>query len=66
MIVDTCDYVVDGDTFSTAKEEWIRLARVHAPDEGELGYDAAKNRLSDLVLNKIIKYKQVGVPFQID
>jgi len=55
--------MADGDTFSTVKEVWIRLARVHAPDEGELGHDAAKNRLSSLVLNKTITYKQIGTSY---
>lgn len=63
MIVDTCDYVADGDTFSTAKNVWIRLARVHAPDEGEAGYDTAKKLLSDLILNKMVVYKQVGTSY---
>jgi len=63
MIVDTCDYVADGDTFSTKKEVLIRLARVHAPDEGEIGYYTAKKLLSDLILNQIIVYKEVGTSY---
>ncbi len=62
-IIDTCYYVADGDTFVTLKETWIRLARVHAPAEGKAGYNAAKNRLSDLVLNKTIIYKKVGTSY---
>ena len=30
-------YVDDGDTFQTAKGEWIRLANVDAPNSGEDG-----------------------------
>ncbi len=63
MIVDTCDYVADGDTFSTVKSVWIRLARVQAPEEGKLGYHLAKKLLSDLILNKVVAYKQVGASY---
>jgi hypothetical protein len=31
---DICSIVRDGETFSTKKEVWIKLARVHAPKEG--------------------------------
>ena len=60
IVADKCNYVADGDTFSTVKDVWIRLARVYAPDEGVLGYYAAKQLLSDLILNKIIAYEQIG------
>ena len=63
MVVDTCDYVADGDTFSTEKGVWIRLARVQAPEEGEVGYYTAKKLLSDLILNKLIVYEQVGTSY---
>ena len=38
----TCEYVQDGDTFRTANQTWIRLARYDAPDEGEPNYANAK------------------------
>ena len=64
MIVDTCDYIPDGDTFSTVRDIWVRLARVNAPDEGEPGYYTAKKLLSDLILNRIVVYKQVGTSYR--
>jgi len=63
MIIDNCDCVADGDTFSTMKNVWIRLARVYAPEEGKLGYHLAKKLLSDLILNKMIVYQQVGTSY---
>jgi len=56
----TCEYIQDGDTFRTAKENWIRLARYDAPEEGEPDYNNAKQLLSDLISNKEIVYEQVG------
>ena len=63
MIVDTCDYVADGDTLSTVKNVWIRLARYDAPEEGKPDYVEAKLLLSSLILNKVIVYKQVGTSY---
>ena len=59
----TCIYVDDGDTFQTAKGDWIRLANVCAPNSGEDGYAEAKNILSNLILNKEISYEQVGTSY---
>lgn len=56
----TCEYVQDGDTFRTAMQNWIRLARYDAPEEGKPNYANAKQLLSSLILNKQIVYKQVG------
>ena len=58
-----CIYIDDGDTFQTAKGDWIRLANVCAPDSGEDGYAEAKNILSNLILNKEIAYEQVGISY---
>ena len=58
-----CIYVDDGDTFQTAKGDWIRLANVCAPDSGEEGYAEAKNMLSNLILNKEIAYELVGTSY---
>lgn len=55
-----CEYVQDGDTFRTAKQNWIRLARYDAPEEGSPDYANAKQLLSSLILNKEIEYEQVG------
>jgi endonuclease YncB( thermonuclease family) len=59
----TCTYVDDGDTFQTAKSDWIRLTNVCAPDSDEDGYAEAKNILSNLILNKEITYEQVGISY---
>ena len=59
----TCVYVDGGDTFQTAKGEWIWLANVCAPNSGEDGYAETKNILSNLILNKVIAYEQVGGSF---
>lgn len=56
----TCEYVQDGDTFRTAKQNWIRLARYDAPEEGRPNYAEAKQLLSSYILNKEIEYEQVG------
>ena len=59
----TCIYVNDGDTFQTAKGEWIRLADVYAPNSGEDGYTEAKNVLSNIILNNEIAYEIVGTSY---
>jgi endonuclease YncB( thermonuclease family) len=56
-----CTYVDDGDTFQTAKGEWIRLANVCVPDSGEDGYAEAKKILSVFILNMKITYEQVRI-----
>ena len=56
----TCEYVQDGDTFRTAKQNWIRLARYDAPEEGKPDYAKAKQLLSSLILDKEIVYEEVG------
>lgn len=58
-----CDYVEDGDTFRTAKGNWIRLDDVCAPDPGEPRYDEAKRTLEELILNKEIIYEQTGTSY---
>ncbi len=63
MIADTCDYIADGDTFSTKKNVWVRLARYDAPEEGKPNYTKAKQLLSSLILNKVIAYEQVGTSY---
>ncbi len=59
----TCEYVQDGDTFRTAKQNWIRLARYDAPEEGSPNYVNAKNLLSSLILDEEIIYEQVGASY---
>lgn len=59
----TCEFVQDGDTFRTAGQNWIRLARYDAPEEGKPNYAEAKQLLSSLILNKEIVYEQVGTSY---
>ena len=59
----TCEYVQDGDTFRTAGQNWIRLARYDAPEEGKPDYAKAKQLLSSLILNKEIVYEQVSTSY---
>ena len=59
----TCEYVQDGDTFRTTGQNWIRLARYDAPEEGKPNYTNAKQLLSSLILNKAIEYEQVGTSY---
>jgi len=58
-----CKYVQDGDTFCTEGQNWIRLARYNAPEEGKPNYDEAKQLLSSLTLNKEIVYEQVSTSY---
>ena len=58
-----CEYVQDGDTFRTAKQNWIRLARYDAPEEGSPDYLKAKQLLSGLILNEEIVYEQVSISY---
>jgi micrococcal nuclease len=52
--------VVDGDTvdvlvdlgFKIYSKQRIRLARIDTPERGQEGYDKAKDRLKELVLDK--------------
>jgi endonuclease YncB( thermonuclease family) len=55
-----CEYVQDGDTFCTQKQNWIRLARFNAPEEDKPNYARAKKFLSALILHKEIVYEQTG------
>lgn len=59
----TCEYVQDGDTFRTTGQNWIRLARYDAPEEGKPNYAEAKQLLSSLILNKAIEYEEVGTSY---
>jgi len=59
----TCEYVQDGDTFRTVMQNWIRLARYDAPEEGKPDYAKAKQLLANLILNKEIVYEKVGTSY---
>ena len=59
----TCGYVQDGDSFRTANQNWIRLARYDAPEKGKPGHGESKQLLSSLILNKEIVYEKVGTSY---
>jgi endonuclease YncB( thermonuclease family) len=44
--------VIDGDTFYAVSGDMIRLADIDAPEQGEPGYDDARNLLTSLVYNR--------------
>jgi endonuclease YncB( thermonuclease family) len=52
--VDTCSYVVDGDTFDVSSGHRIRLADVDAPERGEYGFDEATNYVGDMIYGKTV------------
>ena len=60
---DTCIYVDNGDTFQTAKGDWIRLANVCAPVLGEPGYLKANQTLENLILGNEIVYELEGTSY---
>jgi endonuclease YncB( thermonuclease family) len=55
-----CDLVIDGNSFWTTEPNRIRLANVFAPEEGEPGYEEAKNSLKRLIQSRFIEYKPLG------
>jgi endonuclease YncB( thermonuclease family) len=56
---DTVVYVADGDTFSLADGRRVRLLSVDAPEMGRCMSEEAKTRLSQLVLGKHVRLKDV-------
>ena len=46
--------VIDGDTLSVNGTS-VRLLGINSPEKGEIGYDEAKNFLSEKVLNNEVK-----------
>ena len=61
----TVSEVIDGDTFKVKNEwEWdnkrgdtVRASGYNTPEENERGYEGAKKRLSNLILNKKVDIK---------
>ena len=57
--------VIDGDTFEVSPNwKWndqtgsiVRANGYDTPEEGQLGYQAAKEKLKNLILNKEVKLK---------
>ena len=58
MLEGTIKKVIDGDTIELQNEIILRLENVDAPEINELGGVAAKNKLEQLVSNKIVKYTE--------
>ena len=52
--VDTCSFVVDGDTFDISSGNRIRLADVDTPERGEYGYAEATRYLENWIYGKTV------------
>ncbi|MFZ2216653.1 MAG: thermonuclease family protein [Methanothermobacter tenebrarum] len=48
----TCTHVVDGDTIDVQGVGRVRLAAINTPEEGEPGYQEAKDYVTQVCLNK--------------
>ena len=57
--------IVDGDTFDVNYIGRIRLADINCPDQGEIGYNSAKNYITALIFNKLI-YLDVDDVYETD
>lgn len=53
----TVKSVIDGDTFVTTEDQYIRLDNIDAPEIGRCGSDESKKYLEKLVLNKKVFLK---------
>jgi endonuclease YncB( thermonuclease family) len=53
----TVTRIIDGDTFEISSGEKIRLLCVDTPEENQEGYEEAKQFLSDLILNKQVRFE---------
>ena len=51
-------YVVDGDTVEIAGGERIRLIGIDSPERGQPYYSEARNKLTELVLNKEVRLEK--------
>lgn len=47
-------YVQDGDTFQLDNGQWVRLADINTPEEGQTGYQSAKDELTERILGKTV------------
>ena len=53
--------VIDGDTFETSsRKRPVRLANVDAPERGEEGYGAAKQKLAGLIRGRVVAIQPVA------
>lgn len=55
----TVKSVIDGDTFVTAEDQYIRIANIDAPERGRCGSDEATSELSKLVSGKKVFMKVI-------
>ena len=55
----TVQRVIDGDTFVTAENQYVRVAGIQAPEMGFCGADEAKKELEKLVMGKPIYFKMI-------
>lgn len=63
----TVTKVIDGDTFEVSPNwKWnnqsgnvVRPTGYNSPEEGQIGYQAAKDKLAGLILNKEVELKSV-------
>jgi len=53
-------YIIDGDTLETSDGETIRLLCVDTPEEGEEGYEEAKNFLSAAIVEANLTIERQG------
>lgn len=51
-------FVVDGDTVEIQTEERVRLIGIDSPERGDPYYTEARNKLSELVLNKQVRMEK--------
>lgn len=54
----TVTFVVDGDTVEIQTEERVRLIGIDSPERGDPYYTEARNKLSELVLNKQVRMEK--------
>ncbi len=55
----TVKSVIDGDTFITAEDQYIRIANIDAPERGRCGSDEATAELSKLISGKKLFMKVI-------
>ena len=56
----TVKKVKDGDTFKGPRDQYYRLAEVHAPEKGERGYKKAKEKLQELIEGEQVYIQELG------
>ena len=50
----TVSTVIDGSSFTLNSGETVKLACIYTPQQGQPGYDSAKNYLTSIILGKIV------------